>query len=387
MIKILSIVVLISASLSAQNFDAFLDNAIKNSPYLKSSNLEIYQAKEQGDITTRYENPSLDLVYSKFKPDNSQDGNGYSVSITQPIRLWGVGRDAKALSNATIKKATSNYALSYAEFVRDISLLFTEYANMKKLFELTQEELKIAEHIYEISKHRKQAGTISRSEMLQSQVEYELVEIKAQNLSLEIQDRYFALLGFAGVRDEIELEFAYEFKLSQESLNNPEINYLLSYKDEAKAASQIDSNRLKWIDLSAEYESELDQDIFRVGASIPFAIFNSSKEERQIAKLEADKATLLIQNQETKLSIEISRLQKQRDLLLLLKSKNKEILKTQIELLEMFEDGYKIASVNLLELQNIKNRVIKTKESLIKIETAQNQNIITNNYLVGAYND
>ncbi len=387
MIKLLSIVVLISASLFAQNFDAFLDNALKSSSYLKSSNLGISQAKEQGGITTRYENPSLDLVYSKFKPDNSQNENGYSVSITQPIRLWGVGRDAEELSRATIKKATSNYALSYAEFIRDISLLFTEYANMKKMFELTQEELKIAEHIYEISKHRKQAGTISRSEMLQSQVEYELVEIKAQNISLEIQDRYFALLEFAGIRDEIELDFTHEFKLSQESPNNPEVNYFLSYKDEAKAASQIDSNRLKWIDLSAEYESEPDQDIFRVGASIPLTIFNSSKEERQIAKLEADKATLLIQNQETKLSIEISRLQKQRDLLLLLKSKNKEILKTQIELLEMFEDGYKIASVNLLELQNIKNRVIKTKESLIKIETAQNQNIITNNYLVGAYND
>ncbi|MDD2448263.1 MAG: TolC family protein [Sulfurimonas sp.] len=387
MIKLLSIVVLISASLFAQNFDAFLDNALKSSSYLKSSNLGISQAKEQGGITTRYENPSLDLVYSKFKPDNSQNENGYSVSITQPIRLWGVGRDAEELSRATIKKATSNYALSYAEFIRDISLLFTEYANMKKMFELTQEELKIAEHIYEISKHRKQAGTISRSEMLQSQVEYELVEIKAQNISLEIQDRYFALLEFAGIRDEIELDFTHEFKLSQESPNNPEVNYFLSYKDEAKAASQIDSNRLKWIDLSAEYESEPDQDIFRVGASIPLTIFNSSKEERQIAKLEADKATLLIQNQETKLSIEMSRLQKQRDLLLLLKSNNEEILKTQIELLEMFEDGYKIASVNLLELQNIKNRVIKTKESLIKIETAQNQNIITNNYLVGAYND
>ncbi|EQB40627.1 hypothetical protein M947_02130 [Sulfurimonas hongkongensis] len=389
MIKILSIVVLISASLFAQNFDVFLDNAIKKSPYLKSSRVEISQAKEQGLMTTRYKNPSLDLVYSKFKPDISRDENGYSVTITQPIRLWGVGSDAQALSNATIKKASSNYALSYAEFARDISLLFTKYAQTKKMFELAKEELEIAEHIYEISKQRNLAGTISKSEMLQSRVEYEMVEIKAQTLNLDIQERYFALLEFAGAREEIELDFTHEFRLSKGSLtkNNPEINYLLSYKDEAKASSQIDSNKLKWIDINAQYESEPDQDIFRVGASIPLAIFNTSKEERRIAKLEADKAQLLIQNQEAKLSTEMSRLKKQRDLLLLLKSKNEQTLKTQIELLEMFEDGYKIASVNLLELQNIKNRVIKTKESLIKIETTLNQNIITNNYLLGAYND
>ncbi len=72
---------------------------------------------------------------------------------------------------------------------------------------------------------------------------------------------------------------------------------------------------------------------------------------------------------------------------MLLKSKNKETLKTQIKLLEMFEDAYKIASINLLELQNVKNRVIKTKESLIKIHTALNQNAIFTNYIAGAYNE
>ncbi|MCK9491011.1 MAG: TolC family protein [Sulfurimonas sp.] len=389
MIKILLAVVLISASLFAQNFDAFLDNALKSSPYLRSSNLEISQAKEQGRIHTRYENPTLDLVYSRFKPDGSKDENGYSVSITQPIRLWGVSSDADALSNATIKKATSSYALSYAEFIRDLSLLFTEYADQRKMHELSKEELEIAKHIYEISVQRNMAGTISKGEMLQSQVDFEMVEIKAQTLNLDIQEKYFTLLEFAGISQEIELEFTHEFKLAKETspANNPEINFLLSYKNEAKALSQVGSHKVKWVDISAEYENEPDQDVFRVGASIPLAIFNDSKQEMQIAKLEADKTHFLIENQEAKLSIEIKRLNKQRDLLLLLKSKNEKTLKTQIKLLDMFEDGYKIASINLLELQNIKNRVIQTKESLIEIETSLSKNIITNNYLIGVYND
>jgi cobalt-zinc-cadmium efflux system outer membrane protein len=389
MIKILSAVVLISASLFAQDFDAFLDNALKNSSYLKSSNLSLSQAREQGSVMTRYKNPSLDLEYSSFKPDNFSDDNGYRAAFTQPVRLWGVGSDTEAYADATLKKAASNYSLSYAEFTRDISLLYTEYANQRKKLELAGEELEIAKHIYDISKERSSAGTISRGEMLQAQVDYEMVEIKAQTLNLDIQDTYFKLLKFAGIRNEVELDFKYEFKLAADasSLKNPSINYLKSYKEEAKASSQINSNRVKWVDITAEFENEPDQNIMRVGASIPLAIFNTSSEEMQIAKLEADKTELLIENENAKISIENIKLKKQRELLLLLKSKNEETLKTQIKLLKMFEDGYKIASINLLELQNIKNRVIKTKESLIKIDTALNQNAITTNYIAGAYNE
>ena len=45
MIKILSVIVFISSMLFSQNFDEFLNNAIKNSPYLKSSDLSINTAK------------------------------------------------------------------------------------------------------------------------------------------------------------------------------------------------------------------------------------------------------------------------------------------------------------------------------------------------------
>ncbi|WP_373001576.1 TolC family protein [Sulfurimonas sp.] len=389
MIKILSAVVLISASLFAQNFDAFLDNALKNSPYLKSSNLSLSQAREQGSVITRYKNPSLELEYSAFKPDNSSDDNGYRAAFTQPVRLWGVGSDSEAYADATLQKAASDYSLTYAEFTRDISMLYTEYANQRKKLELAGEELEIAKHIYDISKERNSAGTISRGVMLQAQVDYEMVEIKAQALNITIQETYFKLLKFAGISKEVELDFKHEFKLDSDadSLNNPNINYLKSYKEEAKASSQINSNKVKWVDLTAEFENEPDQNIMRVGASIPLAIFNTSSEEMQIAKLEADKTELLIENEKAKISIENIKLKKQRKLLVLLKNKNEETLKTQTKLLKMFEDGYKIASTNLLELQNIKNRVIKTKESLIKIDTALNQNAITTNYIAGAYNE
>ena len=53
----------------------------------------------------------------------------------------------------------------------------------------------------------------------------------------------------------------------------------------------------------------------------------------------------------------------------------------------MYEDGYKIANINLVELQLIKNQMISTKEKLIEIQTQKEKNIIGYNYLTGAYNE
>jgi cobalt-zinc-cadmium efflux system outer membrane protein len=389
MIKILSAIVLISASLFSQSFDAFLNNAVKNSPYLKSSSLSIIQARELGSTITRYENPSLELGYSQFKPNDSSDENGYKVSVSKPIRLLGVSSDKKAYSDAMTRSAKSNYALSFAEFTRDISLLYTEYAKRQNQLELTNEELSIAKKIYEISKQRNIAGTISKGLLLQAQVDYEMAEIKTHTLNLDIQETYFKLLKFAGISEEILIDAGHEFKLDIDAKisHNPNLNYLESYAQEAQAQAKINSNKVESIDLNAEYESEPDQDVISLSVSIPLAIFNTFHEEKQIAKLEADKTALLIENEDAKLSIERIKLKKQRALLMLLKSKNKKTLKTQVKLLKMFEDAYKIASINLLELQNIKNRVIKTKESIIKINTVLNQNAITTNYIAGAYNE
>ena len=389
MIKILSVVVLISASLFAQSFDEFLNNALKNSPYLKSSNLSISQARERGSELKRYENPSLELEYSQFKPESTKDDNGYRAAFTQPIRLWGVGDDKNAVADAMTKRAESGYLLTYAQFVRDISLLYTIYANQKKYLSLGEEELEIAKHIYDISKERNLAGTISKGVMLQAKVDYEMAEIKKEALNLDIQEAYYKLLEFAGISNEIELDFEHKFKALTDSKasTNPKIIYLESLKKEATASSLLNSNKVEWIDLVAEYENEPEQNIIRVGASIPLAVFNTKSQEKQIAKLEAQKSELLVQKEDAKIKLEQIRLKKQRDLLSLLRSKNEKTLKTQTKLLKMFEDGYKIASINLLELQNIKNRVIKTKESLIKIDTALNQNAITTNYIAGAYNE
>ncbi len=380
---------LLCSLLSAESFDTFLQKAISRSPYLKSSALAVNQAKEKSSILTRYSNPTLELEYSNFSSNIGSSDNGYRLNYSQPIRLWNVGNNRESFANYIVNSANANYLQQKSIFVRDISLSFSSYANQKMLLGLGDEELSIAKTIYDISKARYESGTISRGLMLQSKIDYETIQIANESLALSLTQSYYKLLRFAGINEEIQLETNYTFNLNNVNgiQNNPSLKLLKAQKETSLSKAKVNSNKIEWMNVFAEYESEPEQDITRVGFNIPLAFFNQKKEEMSIASLQASRSQLLIDNETKRLNIELKRLQKERSSLEKLKMKNEEILNSELELLKMFQNGYKIASINLLQLQDIKNKVIFTKRSLIQINTALNQNAITSNYNQGLYND
>lgn len=389
MLKNIIMSLLLCTFLSAESFDEFLQKAIKNSPYMESSALAVKQTKEQGNILTRYENPTLELEYASFKSDIGSNDNGYRVGYSQPLRLWGVSKDKKNLADANNKNSDATYAQKRAIFIRDISLAYTSYSEANKLLSLSDESLSIAKKIYEISTARLESGTISHGVKLQAQVDYEMAENSKSTLSLAAMNSYYSLLKIAGISEEIELENDYEFNTNSniENVENPKIKVLETQKVQSLSEAKLNSNTVESIDLFAEIENEPDQDILRVGVNIPLAIFNDKSEEKSIAILQASRSELLIKNENTRLNIDSNRLQKERKSLLELNANNKKILQTQLKLLKMYEDGYKIANINLLQLQDIKNKVIQTKRTLIQISTALNQNAIYTNFYQGTYNE
>jgi len=380
---------LLCTLLSAESFDTFLQRAIKSSPYLESSALIVQEEKEKSSIIRRYENPSLELEYSDFNPDIGSRGSGYRVNIAQPIRLWGVGDDRDSLAIKSMKNADANYLKNRARFIRDISVSYVNYAKQKSLEKLNFQELDIAKKIFDISLARYEVGTISRGVMLQAKIEYEMVQIKSEKLSLALQSAYYHLLTLAGINEKIVLDTKHFFTLKIENGldSNPQLIALKSQQDKLLAKATLKSNRVEWIDLFAEFESEPNQNISRVGVNFPLTLFNTKSEEVQIAKLQSKRTTLLIKNQTTKLSLKFSQLSKERSSLALLQKKSEKILLSEEELLKMFQDGYRIANINLLQLQDIKNRLISTKRDLIEIQAALDTNAILQNYNQGYYND
>ncbi len=385
--KTLLIWALLGSALYATDFERFLAEAIEQSPFLKATKLQIEQSVEQGSTLTRYENPDLELEASYFNPDGSDSDFGYRAAYSQPIRLWGVGNNKESLADANVALAKANYTQAHAAFIRDISLQYTSYAQTDLLLTLAAEELSLASTIYEISKARYEAGSISRGIMLQSQVDYKMVLARVQTLELRRQREYFDLLENAGIKDEIIIETDHSFHYTPSRQNNPELLQLENRQASAMASAEVNTNKVEWMRLVGEYEKEPSQDIFRFGASIPLAFFNTKSQEKKIATLEASRSEMLAQNAKVQLDVQRRRLEYTSEALLKIQTIDEDILKDEEELLSMYEEGYKIANVNLLALQDAKARLIETKERLIKIKIELDRNAIIQNYLEGNYND
>jgi len=383
------IAMMLVALVQAEDFESFLGRALQQSPYLQSSLLAIEQAEEEGRKILRYENPSIEIEGSQFKKDSADSDTGYQAALSQPIRLWGISTDKQHLSRSGIQNAQASSLVTRAQFIRDIALLYTFYVQNKELVHLGAEEQRIAKKILEVSKARYENGTISRGAMLQAEMAYNTTQNDNAEHRLAQIKSYYNLLEYAGINEEIELDSGYIFTVEDKQKNsmNPELLQLDSKKKLSLAHAQLNTNKVEWMNLTAKYENESDQDIYRLGISIPLAVFNTKSEENSIAKLEAKKTDLLYKNKKDRSNIQENYLKKEATELNVLHEQSEKNLQDEEELLGMFEEAYKIANVNLLELQDVKNRVISTKKRLINIKAALNRNAINHNYLKGNYNE
>jgi len=386
-IFILTISLLYLQAGTVQNFKTFLNQAIDSTPYLHSLALNIESAKEEGIILNRYKNPSLELEVSQFSPDIGSNEAGFRAAYTQPIRLWGVADAKSALSTALSQNAKSSYAQKEALFVKRLSLLYVDYVQSKRSLLLVSQTKTIAKKIYDISLARYESGTIAKGVMLQAKIDYEMVEAQEDASFLQTNNAYFQLLEYAGVTKEIELDLNYQFSRNKKEGINPDIELLKAKHTQAKAELKVNTNKVEWVNLYAELEKEPDQNIARVGVNIPLAIFNTKTEEKQLSIVKSKRAKLLIKNEQNRVKIALSRLTKEREAFLKMQIKYEKLLQSETELLIMFQEGYKIASINLLQLQDIKNRVIQSRKMLINITSALDKNAILTNYIQGNNNE
>ena len=378
--------------LSAQNFDTLLNKVLQTSPYLKANSLEIERADEESRLIQRYKNPTLSLEVSEFTPDIGKSEAGYRVGLSQPVRLWGVSADREKMAYATKEEAKGFIQLKRAEFIKVFSLLYNSYITQTALVDLAKEEVAISKNIALISRQRYEAGTIAKVKYLRAKVDLAgsenlLDEKKAMQIA-----SYYKLMAFAGLQNEQELEAKYSFRLSNKKFkeaqkNSAELHYFQTKQNTSSAKAKLNTNKIEWMRLYGEYEVEPDQNIARVGVNIPLALFNTKKEEKKIATLEAKQSEFLLQNQKIMLSNNLERLQKELAILQSVMTSTHKLYDSQKELLKMYEDGYKIANINLLELQNIKNQMIQTKAKEISLQNKINKNIVIYNYEVGEYNE
>lgn len=381
MIKLLLFVSL-SAALMAESYEQFLAKAIEKSPYLNASALLMDQSRLEGKKVVRYENPTLQVEGAKF-----QSANGYRVGINQPIRLWGVGEDKEQISRSMVANAKANVALERSRFIKELSLLYVDYAQNQKLLNLAQEELKIAQSINTVSKERYTNGTLSKALMLQADVAYADAASNLLEHQKEAMKSYDALREYAGIMEEISIDSQHLFTRMQDEKSSPELT-LLSAENTLKASqAKLETRVIESIGVFGEYEKEPDQNIYRAGISIPLPLFNTKNEEKVLQAIQTRQNALFLKAHNDRLGLHKKRLLREIASLESLLQQRQENLKNAQELLLMYRDAYAIANVNLLELYEIKNRRLAIQEEIISLQSQINRSTIEFNYLQGSYNE
>jgi cobalt-zinc-cadmium efflux system outer membrane protein len=371
--------------LEAESFDTLLSKALSQNYSLKSDNINIQKEIIRGDISTRWDNPQLELELSRF--DESLGDMGFRTSVTQSIPLPSIQRDREILSTKEVELKRANYRLNRAKYIKNLSLLYVDYVGRSNLYKSSLDETKIAKDIYALVEAREGAGSVSRGELLRARVDYDMAMESKDSVGLSETKSYYRLLKYANISKNIDISTSYKFKVIHRNTHNPTINLLKSSQSRDIAKSNLESHIIKSVGLFGEYEEDRGEGVVRLGVSIPLGINDRKDEEIQLSKLESKQNLLKLDRERIRLEITLNELRDEAKALDRLKDKNQKILSDEKILLEKFQEAYRIATINLIELQEVKNRLIQTQNRLIKIEMAKSQNTIEQNYILGVYND
>ena len=377
------------AMLHAQTYEELLEQAISNNLNLQLMQNRTEVIKIEGKIDTRFQNPNVELEIADFSAKRLLRKNeiGARTGISQELLLPWVKRDKKILSKSKVNVAYERYNLEKLAFIYEFNSLYIEYKKAIQKETLAQEGIVISTNILTIAQARFNAGGSPRSELLQAQIEEQNAQSLQKRLGLERVKAKNRLLLFANLDSSSTVEGEHLFVPSQESNVHPLLNIAQQEQDVAKLELHVASHSIETIELFSEIEAEPDQDVFRVGLSIALPLFNNKSEEKQLAKLKLNSQKLAFSIQERALQLEIEQLQNEVLLEEEMKSSYAMLLTEQEKLLDIYEQGYRVAKVNLLKLNSLKKELLLNREQILERGVAIEQKNIKISYLQGAYSE
>ncbi len=377
------------AMLNAQNYDALLELAIQNNAQLQIAKSQGEQVKLQGQMTIRLENPNLEFELSDFSNRRLLRENqiGARVGASQSLLLPWVKENKKRLTQTQVEEQEQSFKLFKAQFIYRFNRLYILYKESVKQRELQQEALEISQRIVSIAKGRFEGGTVAKSELFQAQIEEQEILGELKSLELEILKRKNELLRFANLKTSLNIEAEHQFFETSSSSTHPLLILRDKKEEVAKAKLAVASNSIERLEVFSEMEAEPDQDVFRIGVSLPLPIFNDKSQEKQLAKIELNNQKLARESEQRALNLELEQLYQEIEREERLKAQYKALEEEQNRLLELYQRGYSIAKINILKLSNIKKELLITKKKLLSTKLSIEKNIIKINYIKGAYNE
>jgi len=370
--------VLLAYTLYAIEFDKFAQKALKNSVDINSKKLDIQISREQKNISLKYKNPELTLQANSFDSLES----GYNIEINQPIRLWGVTHTKELLFDSKIELKKLQLYSKKALFLKELSNLYIEYKKAYYYLELIRQEKEIVDKIYNLTKTKYSDGGASKLDLLKAST---LINQAKADIQLALRNLLIAksdLQIFANLKID-DIDISYKFKVVQTKINILDIQKLKELQNIAILDNQLYSKKIKWINLYFGYEQEPNQNIASLGLNIPIKIFDTNSAEQQIQSLKLKNLILETTIQKDRLGAKILSLKQ------IIKSYEDEraeyqkLIVSNNELLNLYNQSYKISKLNLINLLDIKSQLIQNKKHLIWLDTKQQNLVIELNYIQG----
>jgi cobalt-zinc-cadmium efflux system outer membrane protein len=375
--------------LEAQNYEELLNQAIQN-----NLNLQLIQSQQEkvslnGEIAKRYKNPNLELEIADFSSQFVTKSNsfGAKIGVSQSIPLPHIQKDRESITQNQINVVQKQYSVEKSNFIYGFNLKYLAYKKAQNLLALHEKSIMLSKEILETVNQRYQEGAVAKSDYLEAKLEYSRTQNRRANLLFDESKTKNELLAFSNITNAEFIESGHLFLLAQQTLPHSTIELGKAKNQVSQAKLELLQHSIESIEFFSELEKEPDQDIFRVGVSIPLPTFNTKNEEKQLEKIKIANQTLRIVNQERLLLLEIEQLKSENSQLEQLKQRNQSLISSQEELFNMYQQSYRIAKVNLLKLQQIKEQRIINQEKILESNFAIEQNNIKINYLQGAYSE
>jgi len=377
------------AHLHAQSYEELLDQAINNNVNLQLIQNQQTKITINGEIARRYANPNLELEVADFSSRFVTKSNSFGarVGISQSIPLPHIQQDREAITQTQITVAQKQYEVEKSTFIYNFNIRYLAYKKAKELKELQQKAIALSREVLGTVNQRYQEGAVAKSDHLEAQLDYKKMQSRNKDLLFDVIKAKNELLIFSTINNQEDIDGEHLFLLSKMGMLHPTVALSEAQNQVSQAKIELLGHSIDSVEVFSELEREPDQSVFRVGVSIALPTFNLNNEEKQLEKINIANQKLLSRNQENILTIQIEQLKAENQELEQLKEGYQSLIESQEKLFEMYQKSYAIAKVNLLKLQQIKEKRIQNQKKILENSFAIEQNIIKINYLQGAYSE
>ncbi len=372
------------------DFQSFKKELLTTSKTLQSNAMQESLAQSENALLLLSQDPSLDLAFSRYKPQKGDDENGFSAGFSHSIRTSGYYDALREQASASGASAKAKKLLFKATFIKNIEQLYTEYVYAYKHYEQRQHAYTIAQEISAMAYQQYTYGTKSKTHFLQAKNDALIAKTLISSAKLQVKRLLAKLHALSGIQREIDLDKTYIYPLTPlraSTLHSPTKVMIEAQEKRLSSELAISTNPIKSFALHGEFEKEPEQDIARLGLSLPLPLFNRSSKSQELAKLKRVQARLENEQILFSESVKAQTLLKSINDLVTQHQEYQTLEKTQKKLVTLFQEGYKISKGSLLELLNAKKSWLQSQERLIALEKEINLQKIELFYLQGKYND